>query len=89
MSAQQAFSTEFPLIREWGESKSFDVATGSTQSTCMSYLEFCLGRTLYMYMYMKVHGYVSTCVLYRIAGTDVILASINFGETALYWYWQN
>ena len=37
-------------------------------------------------MYMKVHGYVSTCVLYHIAGTDVILASINFGEMALYWY---
>ena len=31
-SAQQAFSTEFPLMLEWGESKSFDVATGSTQT---------------------------------------------------------
>ena len=31
MSAQ-AFSTEFPLVWEWGKSKSFDVATGSTQT---------------------------------------------------------
>ena len=32
MSAQQAFSTEFPLMWEWGESISFDVAIGSTQT---------------------------------------------------------
>ena len=37
MLAQQAFSViEFPLMWEWGESKSFDVATGpaQTMSSC-------------------------------------------------------
>ena len=31
MSAQQAFSTDFPLMWEWEECNSFDVASGSTQ----------------------------------------------------------
>ena len=32
MLAQQAFSIEFPLMWEWGDSKSFDVATGPAQT---------------------------------------------------------
>ena len=31
MSAQQAFSVDFPLMWEWEECNSFDVASGSTQ----------------------------------------------------------
>ena len=32
MLAQQAFGIEFPLMWEWGDSKSFDVATGPAQA---------------------------------------------------------
>ena len=31
MLAQQAFSTDFPLMWEWEKCNSFDVASGSTQ----------------------------------------------------------
>ena len=45
MSAQQAFSTEFPLMCEWGDSKSFGVATASTQSMPYYFpLNFALGE---------------------------------------------
>ena len=32
MSAQQAFTTEYPLIYEWGEPKSIDVAIDTIQA---------------------------------------------------------
>ena len=47
MSAQQVFSTEFPLMWEWGQSISFVVATGSTQNMPICHaLNLAWGRTL-------------------------------------------
>jgi hypothetical protein len=62
MSAQQTFSTEVSLMWEWDNTKSFDVATGSTH-TMPSYrvLNFAWGEhwvTLYLivlYRCWRIH----------------------------------
>ena len=45
MSAQQAFSIDFPLMWEWDECNGFVVATGSTQITSSHHaLKFAWGE---------------------------------------------
>ena len=76
MSAQQAFSTDYPLMWEWEECNSFDVANGSTQISTSCYaLKFARGEQ-WMWPVTQSHNHMLVCV-------NVISLHISQLKTAL------